>query len=100
MERRQSISKAAVGTAGFWLADESPELKNSSPERLGGGTARMVVVVDDPDALFNQAVAPVVDQPYGWRVGRLADPDQGVRLPFRGPRRALPDTVSGVFGAP
>ncbi len=41
----------------------------------------MVLVVDDPDAVFGHAVAagadglfPVVDQPYGWRIGRLVDP--------------------------
>jgi PhnB protein len=65
----------------FWLADESPEHLNFSPESLGGSTARMVMIVDDPDAAFQRAVAagatvvwPVEDQRYGWRVGRIADP--------------------------
>jgi PhnB protein len=41
----------------------------------------MVMVVDDPDAVFAEAVkagakivVPVEDQPYGWRVGRVMDP--------------------------
>jgi PhnB protein len=41
---------------------------------------RMVMVVSDPDALFQRAVDagasvmwPVADQEYGWRVGRLVD---------------------------
>ena len=75
------VAQLAVGEADFWLADESPENKNFSPESLGGATARMVIVVDDPDAVFARAlkagataVWPVADQPYGWRVGRLADP--------------------------
>jgi PhnB protein len=41
----------------------------------------MVMVVEDPDAAFERAVAagaavvqPVGDQPYGWRVGRIVDP--------------------------
>jgi PhnB protein len=41
----------------------------------------MVMVVDDPDAAFQRAVAAgatvvwsVADQRYGWRVGRIADP--------------------------
>src|SRR5581483_9031788 len=63
------------------VADESPEHLNFSPESLGGGTVRMVLVVEDPDTVFEQAikagaskVQPVVDQPYGWRVGRVVDP--------------------------
>jgi PhnB protein len=42
---------------------------------------RMVLVVDDPHAAFDRAVAagassisPVRDEPYGWRIGRIADP--------------------------
>ncbi|WP_158748300.1 VOC family protein [Acidobacterium sp. S8] len=75
------VAQLSVGGSEFWLADESPEHSNFSPETLGGGTVRMVMVVDDPDAMFAKAVAagativwPVDDQPYGWRVGRLVDP--------------------------
>jgi PhnB protein len=65
----------------FWVADESPEHLNFSPETLGGSTVRLVMIVDDPDAAFDRAAAagatvvwPVADRPYHWRVGRLADP--------------------------
>jgi PhnB protein len=75
------VAQLAVGGAEFWLADESPENLNFSPETLGGSTVRMVLVVDDPDALFDQALAagaevvwPVADQDYHWRMGRLVDP--------------------------
>ena len=75
------VAQLAVGDAGFWVADESPENKNFSPESLNGSSARMVMVVDDPDAVFARAlqagataVWPVADQEYGWRVGRLVDP--------------------------
>jgi PhnB protein len=75
------VARLSIGATDFWVADESPENLNFSPETLGGSTVRMVLVVDDPDALFAQAVAagasvvwPVDDQPYGWRVGRLIDP--------------------------
>jgi PhnB protein len=75
------VAQLSVGGADFWLADESPEHANFSPESLGGGTVRMVIVVDDPDAVFARAVAagatvvwPVADQPYHWRVGRIVDP--------------------------
>jgi PhnB protein len=75
------VARLSVAGAEFWVADESPEHLNFSPESLGGGTVRMVMVVADPDSAFARAVAagatavsPVADQPYGWRVGRVADP--------------------------
>ena len=75
------VAQMSVGGAQFWVADESPENQNFSPESLGGSTVRMVMVVGDPDAVFARAVeagARVVyameDQPYGWRAGRVADP--------------------------
>jgi PhnB protein len=75
------VAQLSVGGAEFWVADESPEHLNFSPESLGGATTRMVMVVDDPDSAFNRAMAagakvvmPVENQPYGWRVGRILDP--------------------------
>ena len=75
------VAQLAVDGAQFWLADESPEHFNFSPETLGGSTLRMVLTVDDPDALFDRGLAagakvvwPVADQPYRWRLGRLVDP--------------------------
>ena len=74
------VARLSVREAEFWVADESPEHKNFSPESLGGGTARMVMTVEDPDAAFDRAVAagatvvwPVSNQ-YGWRLGRIVDP--------------------------
>ena len=74
------VARLSVGAAEFWVADESPEHKNFSPESLGGGTVRMVMTVEDPDAAFERAVAagaavvsPVGNQ-YGWRLGRIVDP--------------------------
>jgi PhnB protein len=75
------VARLAIGDCEFWIADEAPENLNFSPASLGGSTVRMVLVVEDPDAVYDQAVAagakglwPVVDQPYGWRIGRLVDP--------------------------
>jgi PhnB protein len=74
------VARLAVGPAEFWVADESPEHLNFSPETLGGGSVRMVMIVEDPDAAFDRAVAagatvvwPVANR-YGWRLGRIADP--------------------------
>ncbi|HEU0369857.1 MAG TPA: VOC family protein [Candidatus Acidoferrum sp.] len=74
------VAQLAVEGAEFWVADESPEHLNFSPETLGGGTVRMVMIVSDPDAAFERAVkagakvvVPVKNE-YGWRLGRVVDP--------------------------
>src|ERR1051325_11416699 len=74
------VARLSVEGAEFWVADESPEHQNFSPETLGGGTVRMVMIVKDPDAAFDRAVAaggtvvvPVSNE-YGWRLGRIVDP--------------------------
>jgi PhnB protein len=79
-DKGEVVARLQVGAAEFWVADESPENANFSPESLSGGTVRMVMIVDDPDAAFDRAVAagatvvwPVSNQ-YGWRLGRIADP--------------------------
>ena len=51
------VAQLVVETAKFWVADESPEHKNFSPGTLGGASTSMVLVFDDPDAVFKQAVA-------------------------------------------
>src|SRR5262245_34663977 len=79
-ESGEVVARLSVEGAQFWVADESPEHLNFSPESLGGGTVRMVMVVDDPDAAFQRAVTagatvvhPVSNE-YGWRLGRIVDP--------------------------
>ncbi len=74
------VARLGVEEAEFWVADESPEHSNFSPQTLGGGTVRMVMIVPDPDAAFERAVVagatvvwPVSEQ-YGWRLGRVVDP--------------------------
>jgi len=74
------VAQLGIGDATFWVADESPEHGNHSPESLGGGTVKLLLTVDDPGAIVEQAlaagatlVAPVSDE-HGWRLGRIADP--------------------------
>ena len=74
------VCTLSVDGAEFWVADESPEHFNFSPETLGGGTVRMILTVPDPDATFARAVSAgakeivAVKEDYGWRLGRVVDP--------------------------
>lgn len=74
------VARLSAEGAEFWVADESPEHQNFSPETLNGSTTRMVMVVENPDAAFERAVkagATVVtpmENNYGWRLGRVIDP--------------------------
>lgn len=74
------VAQLAVDGAQFWLADESPEHLNFSPESIGGGTVRLILVVGDPDGMVARAVAAgatvvsKIAEQHGWRVGRIVDP--------------------------
>ena len=68
----------------FFVVDENPDAFNLSPSSLGGGDRGAInLIVDDPDAdRGSSQSAPaharsfaVGDQPYGFRQGRVADPD-------------------------
>jgi PhnB protein len=79
-EKGEVVAQLSIDGAKFWLADESPAHNNFSPESLGGATTRMILIVPDPDASFERAVAagataiaPVSNQ-HGWRQGRVLDP--------------------------
>ncbi len=74
------VSRLSVDGAEFWLSDESPEHGNFSPESLGGGSARMILTVREPDEVFAKALAAgarevfAVEEAHGWRLGRMVDP--------------------------
>ena len=79
-DKGEVVATLSVDGAEFWVADESPEHLNFSPESLGGGTVRMVMILANPDAAYERAIQagativnPVANQ-YGWRLGRLVDP--------------------------
>jgi len=76
------VSELTIDGLRFFVVDENPEAFNLSPASLGGTTVRMNLIVHDPDATAARAIAagaseifPVNDQPYGFRQGRVADPD-------------------------
>jgi PhnB protein len=79
-DHEELVAQLAIGDAVFWVADEAPEHGTSSPERLGGGSVRLLLLVDDPDAAVARALAagarelsPVAVE-LGWRLGRIVDP--------------------------
>jgi PhnB protein len=76
------VAELAIDGLGFFVVDENPEAFNLSPKSLDGTTVRINLIVDDPDATAAHAIGvgaseifPVADQPYGFRQGRVADPD-------------------------
>jgi PhnB protein len=72
--RPDVVARLAVGEAEFWVG--SGKSKND----VGGGNIRMILVVDDPEAMFEQAIAAgarevfPVGEARGWKLGRLTDP--------------------------
>ena len=74
------VGQLAVNGAEFWVAEESPEHLNLSPETLGGCSVRMLLLVEDPHATQAQAVKAgatevlPVSEAHGWRLGRVQDP--------------------------
>jgi PhnB protein len=69
-----------IGDAVIYLSDEFPDYRALSPQSLGGCSAAVVLGVDDPDAVFVEAVdagadgyRPVKDDP-GGRSGWVVDP--------------------------
>ena len=79
-EHEHVVSQLAVGHTSFWVSDESPDNRNFSPESLGGGTVRLLLVVPDPRTVVERAVGlgatPVVPvaEAHGWLLGRIEDP--------------------------
>jgi PhnB protein len=79
-EHEQVVAQLSVGDSTFWVSDESPAHKNFSPESVGGCTVRLLLVVEDPGAVLERAVAlgavevAPVGEEHGWLLGRLVDP--------------------------
>ena len=70
------VARLSIDGADFWVQTDP----DASPDALTSLSVRMILTVDDPDALFARAlaagaieVAPIYED-HGWRIGRLADP--------------------------
>ena len=72
------IVRLSVNGAEFWVSGGTNNVPNA--QILGGDSIRMILTVENPDAVFSKAleagateVFPVSEE-HGWRVGRIADP--------------------------
>lgn len=79
-DHEEVVAQLAVGNSLFWVEDESPPYGNFSPETVGGATARMLLIVDNPTSVLEQArafgatVVNPVGEEHGWQLGRIDDP--------------------------
>lgn len=74
------VAQLLVHGAEFWVHPADEAIGNLSPE-LGRTSVRLMLIVDDPDSVFDRAVeagatirSPMQNREYGWRDGSLADP--------------------------
>jgi PhnB protein len=75
------VAQLAIDGAEFWISDESERLKRLTPAKLDADSHWVLLIVDDPDAMWNRAVAAgaspdsEISEDHGWRSGRVKDPD-------------------------
>jgi PhnB protein len=68
------VAQLSIGGAAFWVQNDL----DASPDRRG--LVRMILSVDDPDSVFERAIAAGaaikagMHEEYGWRTGRVIDP--------------------------
>ncbi len=79
-EGDQVVAQLAIGDAAFWVSSGGADGPRFSPRAIGGATGRTLLLVDEPDAIFAQAVeagatavSEMADE-HGWRLGRIFDP--------------------------
>lgn len=77
---RLGHAEITIGGTIIMISDEAPEYGAIAPTTLKGSSCSLVLDCDDPDAVFQRAIAlgakeerPVKDEPYG-RGGWLLDP--------------------------
>ena len=75
------VAQLLVHDREFWVHPAGQEIGNPSPAELGGTAVRLMLIMDDPDAVFNRAVAAgavvrsvMQDRDYGWRDGSVMYP--------------------------
>lgn len=79
--RQRSVVELAIEGALFHVHEERRDQGQLSPETLGGTSSQIGVFMDDPDRVFDAAVAAgarvvsaMQDFDYGYRQGVVTDP--------------------------
>lgn len=94
------VAQLAIEEAVFWIATAGSGSGRFVPREAGGSTGRVLLVVDDPAAVHERAVAAgateksAVDEEHGWLVGRVIDP-WGHEWEIGKPLAEWPPTNSG-----
>jgi PhnB protein len=71
-----AVAQLSIEGAVFWVQHDV----DASPKSRRAESVRMILSVDDPDSMFEQAVAAgaavvaSVHEEHGWRTGRVTDP--------------------------
>ena len=74
------VLKLSINDAEFWVSGQSKDADKTTVDNLRQDVVRFILVVDDPDATFQQAIKAgateifPVGEDFGWRMGRLTDP--------------------------
>jgi len=71
-----AVAQLSIRGATFWVQEDA----DTSPRAVSSGSVRLILSVEDPDAVFDRAITrgavmvKPVSEEYGWRTGRLTDP--------------------------
>lgn len=74
------VLKLSVEGAEFWVSGQATDIKETVASNLRQEVIRMILIVENPDAVFEQAIEAgakeifPVGEAHGWRLGRLSDP--------------------------
>ena len=71
------VVRLSIDGTQFWISSDG-DSRNDTP--LGGSNVRMILIVNEPEIIFNKAVEAgakeifPVGEEHGWKLGRISDP--------------------------
>ena len=74
------VAQLEVGGGAFWVTSEAAAMGRLSPLTAGSSSCRLLLVVDDPQAVLDTAIAAgaslkaQLEAGHGWEMGRITDP--------------------------
>ena len=79
-EEPSIVAQLGVGDGAFWVTSESAPMGRLGPLTAGSSSCRLLLVVDDPQAVIDSSIAAgaalkaAVEEGHGWVMGRVTDP--------------------------